>query len=106
MCSLTKKMSRFRKLLRIWGCTCFYCGEGFSVSRPATLEHLIPRSLGGTKEIGNLALAHEKCNSIRGNAPLVAALRVFDTFKVRSQRSKALHPYKEMANDLARKRAA
>lgn len=33
----------------------------------ATLDHIIPRSLGGTNEPDQLRLAHRWCNSVRGN---------------------------------------
>jgi 5-methylcytosine-specific restriction endonuclease McrA len=36
-----------------------------------TLDHLVPRSHGGTDEPSNLKLAHMGCNTARGNAPLI-----------------------------------
>ena len=35
--------------------------------RSPTLDHIMPRSLGGSDDIGNLRTAHWLCNSIRGN---------------------------------------
>jgi len=35
-------------------------------SLAATVDHLVPQSLGGTHESDNLATAHMRCNSIRG----------------------------------------
>ena len=32
----------------------------------ATLDHIVPRSLGGPDEPSNLRLAHRRCNSVRG----------------------------------------
>lgn len=32
----------------------------------ATIEHIIPRALGGTSDGNNLALAHLECNKRRG----------------------------------------
>ena len=37
-----------------------------------SLDHLIPRSKGGSDEVENLKTAHRLCNSIRQDAPLVA----------------------------------
>lgn len=37
----------------------------------ATLDHLVPVSVGGTDEAANLALAHRGCNSRRGTGGLV-----------------------------------
>jgi 5-methylcytosine-specific restriction endonuclease McrA len=36
----------------------------------ATLDHLLPRSLGGTSCLSNLKIAHKGCNTKRGNRPL------------------------------------
>ena len=44
------------------GPVCFdaLTGEG------ATIEHILPRSLGGTNELNNLSIAHRRCNSEKG----------------------------------------
>jgi hypothetical protein len=34
-----------------------------------SLDHIMPKSLGGGPEIENLRLAHRRCNSYRGNDP-------------------------------------
>jgi len=36
----------------------------------ATYDHLIPKSQGGTREEGNVMLAHSICNNIRGDNPI------------------------------------
>lgn len=56
------------------GGRCVYCG--IAVRRPgkgvkrasdlATLDHIIPRSVGGPLNQGNLALACQACNNERG----------------------------------------
>lgn len=47
---------------------CFVCGR--KVDRiEATLEHIKPRSLGGTDDYENLAISHGRCNARRGNSP-------------------------------------
>lgn len=33
----------------------------------ATIDHILPRSLGGSDRLKNLKLAHRKCNQERGN---------------------------------------
>jgi 5-methylcytosine-specific restriction endonuclease McrA len=50
---------------------CYWCGKPIQRRHPErwdynTIEHLTPRSKGGTNDIENLALAHKKCNAERG----------------------------------------
>lgn len=51
---------------------CQLCGKRVrkdlpvSDDRAASLDHILPRSLGGTDDIDNLQLAHRICNSIKG----------------------------------------
>lgn len=73
---------RIRKALtRRDGHTCVWCGRemyAFKNNRnhrrrhPAgiTIEHLHPRSQGGSDQLNNLALACRGCNELRGNLPL------------------------------------
>lgn len=44
--------------------TCQYCG---SSEGPMTVDHVIPRSLGGTHDWGNLVCACSSCNNRKGN---------------------------------------
>ena len=51
---------------------CAYCGRLTLITRGreplgATIDHVIPRSNGGTFARANLALACRKCNGIKGN---------------------------------------
>jgi 5-methylcytosine-specific restriction endonuclease McrA len=43
---------------------CVYCKEG---DKPLQIEHIIPKSRGGTNRVTNLTLACEKCNIKKGN---------------------------------------
>lgn len=45
---------------------CWVCGRHVP-ARLATLEHILPKSLGGTNAWCNLAISHAKCNHHRGN---------------------------------------
>lgn len=47
------------------GWRCVYCQKRAKL----TLDHLKPRSLGGSNKNQNLVTACHKCNSLRGNIP-------------------------------------
>jgi len=55
------------------GCRCHICHRKVDLSLSGkakwgpTIEHIVPVSLGGTNDPGNLALAHRHCNTARGN---------------------------------------
>ena len=51
-------------LLEKHGRQCAYCGVK---NVPLEIEHIVPRSKGGTNRIGNLTLACHECNTAKGN---------------------------------------
>ena len=51
-------------LLEKWGRECTYCGKK---DVPLQIEHIHPKSKGGTNRVSNLCLACEKCNQKKGN---------------------------------------
>jgi 5-methylcytosine-specific restriction endonuclease McrA len=51
-------------LLEKWGRKCAYCSE---TDIPLQIEHIIPRSRGGSDRVSNLTLACEDCNQRKGN---------------------------------------
>jgi 5-methylcytosine-specific restriction endonuclease McrA len=54
------------------GCGCHLCGHELTV-KSATLDHLVPKSQGGTLANHNVKLACLRCNSLRGNQPVEIA---------------------------------
>jgi len=54
-------------LLEKWQRTCAYCGKR---DLPLQVEHIQPRSRGGSNRISNLTLACEPCNTRKGNRSL------------------------------------
>jgi 5-methylcytosine-specific restriction endonuclease McrA len=46
-------------LLEKWGRTCAYCGK---TNVPLEVEHIVPKSRGGTDRVSNLTLSCRKCN--------------------------------------------
>lgn len=45
---------------------CWYCGKSVARER-ATLDHIVPRSRGGTDCNANLVMACRRCNRMKGN---------------------------------------
>lgn len=45
---------------------CCYCNKIFNETNIATIEHLIPLSLGGSNRFDNLALSCKECNHKKG----------------------------------------
>jgi hypothetical protein len=46
--------------------TCQYCGEVL-ISSQITIDHIIPRSLGGSTSFSNCVVCCKLCNSVKGN---------------------------------------
>ncbi len=51
-------------LLEKWGRKCVYCGK---TDVPLEVEHIVPRTRGGSDRITNLTLSCEKCNQKKDN---------------------------------------
>lgn len=49
---------------------CVYCGEGIEDGATLTLDHLRPRSKGGTNRESNLVTSCERCNKARQDRSL------------------------------------
>jgi len=70
------KWIRPEKRLAIYlrdGMACAYCGRGIEegdTSPALTLDHITPRSRGGSNEATNLITACVRCNSKRQDTPL------------------------------------
>jgi HNH endonuclease len=57
-----------RRILNIRdGNLCHYCKKVMRGPNPQSIEHVVPRSLGGSNNISNLVLACIKCNNSRGS---------------------------------------
>lgn len=51
-------------LLKKWGRKCAYCGEK---DVPLEIEHIIPKSRGGSSRVSNLTISCTKCNRKKGS---------------------------------------
>ena len=54
-------------LLEKWGRTCVYCGAEHV---PLEIDHIHPRSKGGSDRVSNLTIACHDCNQAKGNSPI------------------------------------
>lgn len=83
------KWIRPEKRARIYardGNSCVYCGSARSLS----LDHLRPRSRGGTNAATNLVTACLRCNVERGNTALAAFVGATDAARLRRHARRVL----------------
>ena len=80
-------------LLEKWQRTCAYCGAQHV---PLEIEHITPRSKGGSDRVSNLTLACRPCNQKKGNQPLQAFL-AHDPKRLAKIKAHAKAPLKDAA---------
>ena len=75
-----RKVKKLRKKAKHKGSAdmCFYCGRGMAKTGddPATVEHLLAKSLGGRDDLTNLRMAHRRCNAAVANLPVEIKLQL------------------------------
>ena len=60
-----RKVAKLRAIVvALHGTTCWLCGQ--PIRGKVTVDHVVPRSRGGTDELPNLRPAHPHCNYSRG----------------------------------------
>jgi len=74
-------------LLEKWGRKCAYCGQN---NLPLEIEHIMPKSRGGSNRISNLTLACHDCNQAKGN-------KTAEEFGYAEVQGKAKKPLKDAA---------
>ncbi|WP_424100894.1 RNA-guided endonuclease IscB [Moorena producens] len=80
-------------LLEKWGRECAYCGQQ---SVPLQIEHIYPKSKGGSDRISNLCLACDKCNQRKGNKSIEDFLKKKPSL-LQKIKSKAKQPLRDAA---------
>ena len=55
-------------------CTCRFCGHYDPSYKSLTIDHILPRSHGGTSALYNLATACKRCNNRKGNNRAIVPL--------------------------------
>jgi 5-methylcytosine-specific restriction endonuclease McrA len=70
-----KRKQRYKTLWDEQGGLCYFCDRpmryrpsGYTHGKDGTLDHLIPRSKGGSNKMENLVLACCVCNNLKSNA--------------------------------------
>lgn len=65
-----RRIARIRALVwRMYGGRCWLCGAEITAVQPWDVDHVLPRSQGGSDELRNLRPAHASCNRSRGARP-------------------------------------
>ncbi|MDJ0620219.1 MAG: RNA-guided endonuclease IscB [Calothrix sp. MO_192.B10] len=80
-------------LLEKWGRECTYCSKKNVVLQ---VEHIYPKSKGGSNRVNNLCLACENCNLKKGNKPIEEFLKKKPSL-LQKIKSKANQPLKDAA---------
>lgn len=80
-------------LLEKWGRSCVYCG---AKDTRLEIEHIIPRSKGGSDRVSNLTIACHKCNQKKGDRDIKEFLAKKPSV-LRSILTKAKQPLKDAA---------
>ncbi|MFO7749478.1 MAG: RNA-guided endonuclease IscB [Desulfobacteraceae bacterium] len=80
-------------LLEKWNRTCVYCG---AQDTPLEVEHIVPKSKGGSNRVSNLTLACNTCNQRKNNQPIEQFLQNKPEL-LHSILSKAKAPLKDAA---------
>ena len=60
---------KLQKILYLQAGRCFFCGQPLN-SENASIEHLNPKSKGGTNKMDNLVVCHKSLNAIFGDMEL------------------------------------
>jgi 5-methylcytosine-specific restriction endonuclease McrA len=75
------------------GMACCYCGHSQEDGAQLTLDHLRPRSKGGSNHESNLVTCCHRCNSSRGNRTVRAFCRAVADYIDGSAKPEAIEKY-------------
>ncbi len=80
-------------LLEKWGCKCAYCDKE---NVPLEIEHIVPKSRGGSDRVSNLTLACHECNQAKDAMPVEEFLKN-DRDRLKKILAQAKAPLKDAA---------
>jgi 5-methylcytosine-specific restriction endonuclease McrA len=68
-----RRVARLRALvIRLYGPTCWLCGQAIEAGQAWHVDHVVPRKAGGSDDVRNLRPAHASCNLKRGAKPAIS----------------------------------
>lgn len=68
-----RRVQRARAIvIALHGPTCWLCGQAIRPGQAWDVDHVIPRSEGGSDALANLRPAHASCNRSRGRKQAVS----------------------------------
>ncbi|WP_224087292.1 HNH endonuclease [Nostoc sp. MS1] len=62
-----QKRNKKQRLIDLFGSQCWWCSKSLP-QKDLTIDHLLPKSRGGTNSCENLRLSCFPCNNHRGNS--------------------------------------
>ncbi len=71
------------KLVKKWGYQCIVCGRPFENLACVTVEHIMPKFLGGKNNNTNTAPAHWRCNQEKDVLSLINAFKKINLIELR-----------------------
>lgn len=92
----TKMLRTLRMNLFAKNNICSLCKKEIIDLEESSIDHIIPLSKGGSNEHSNLALAHVKCNNLKGSKP-------YRRWKPKNKKEKYVEPLKVSIEDLIKK---
>lgn len=71
-----------KKVLWAKSHNCWICGGDMGAIERATIDHIVPRSLGGRTRLMNIKLAHMRCNSKRQSTMTYFSTDMMKAFEI------------------------
>lgn len=74
---------KIRAFLKHNNIECLYCQKIITNNEDCTVDHVIPKSHGGSNHVDNLAIACKACNDKKGSLLLTQFIKAFDIIVTR-----------------------
>lgn len=74
---------------------CIYCGKEIANVRAMTVDHIVPKTLGGSSKYSNLVCCCNDCNSLKDHIPLRDLINVMPCEKKKRYFNRIQHLYQQ-----------